>query len=93
MRIPTVHINGTSGSDLLSQVTFASLAVEHAIDKLREAWPNARDYYTQIDEAWGECLNEWNTRLDKLVEVKTELDRVAEGIGRQIPGPDGELPW
>ena len=92
MRIPTVHLNGTNGSDLMGQVTFASLAVDDSIKKLQEAWPNARDYYTQGDEAFGESLNEWNRRLEKLVEVKAELDQVAEGIGAQLT-LRGEVPW
>lgn len=92
MRIPTVHLNGTSGPELLGQVTWASLAVDHAIDKLQAAWPNGRDYYVQDDEAMSECLEEWNARMAKLVEVKKELDQIAEGIGKQLE-EQGVAPW
>lgn len=92
MRIPTVHINGTSGLELFDQVVDVSRAVENAIDKMRDAWPNARDYYVQGGAAWGGCMNEWTTRMGKLVEVKEELDEILEGISGQLE-KQGVDPW
>lgn len=75
MRIPTVHLNGTGGLELFDQVTFASLAVGHAIDKLQAAWPNARDYYVQEGMAWKETIYEWGSRADRLIESRGSWSR------------------
>lgn len=92
MRIPTIHINGTNGLELFDQVTFASLAVEYAMTKLRDAWPNSRDYYVQGNKAWGECINEWQARIDKLEEVRKGLEDIAEAIAKQLEH-QGVNPW
>ena len=47
MRIPTVHLNGTSQSELQAGVETALQAVEFAREKLRGMYPNGRDYYPQ----------------------------------------------
>lgn len=45
MRIPTVHMNGTSPEDLLEQLVRAHQAVAGALEALDAASPNGRDYY------------------------------------------------
>ena len=92
MRIPTAHLNGTNGLELFDQICDVSRAVENAIEKLQDAWPKARDYYTQKDKAWGECMDEWTARMGKLVEVKEELDEILEGITKQLE-KQGVDPW
>ena len=93
MRIPTVHINGTDGLELFDQMTFASLAVEHAMCKLREAWPNARDYYVQDGgDPVGDVIGEWRARVSKLSAVKEELVEIMEGITKQLKAR-GADPW
>lgn len=92
MRIPTVHLNGTSGPELFYQVVYASRAMENAIEKLQDAWPNGRDYYIQGNAAWRKCMDEWTARMGKLVEVKEELDEILEGISGQLE-KQGVNPW
>jgi hypothetical protein len=51
MLIPTVHLNGTSGEDLLDQYGSAVEAVREAIDAVCDTGPNARDYYVHGADA------------------------------------------
>lgn len=84
MRIPTVHMNGTGGDDLLDQVTEAAQAIGTAVTKLRAAWPNGRDYYIQGESATKEAMHEWWLRVEKLHEVRSDLETIAEGIAQQL---------
>ena len=92
MRIPTVHINGTDGLELFDQVVYASRAVENAIDKMRDAWPNARDYYVQGDEVMSEAVREWSARTEKLNEVHMDLGVIVVAIEKQLE-KRGVDPW
>ena len=91
MRIPTVHMNGTGAEALVEQVIEAAHAVDHAIDKLRDAWPNGRDYYVQGDSALREAQAEWQARTDKLIGVKKELEQIMLGIDKQDSTPIDKL--
>ena len=84
MQIPTVHLNGTGGESLLKQVTEAGDAVNNAIEKLRAAWPNGRDYYVQGENATKEAMHEWWVRTEKLHEVRSELEAIAHGVAEQM---------
>lgn len=76
--IPTIHLNGTSGRDLLDQHTDAMSAIADAIEKLPH--PNGRDYYPQgpraIDEAIAQT-RDWAQRLDG---IRKEIEAVAMGF-------------
>lgn len=91
MRIPTVHMNGTGAETLLEQTTEAARAVDEAIDKIRAAWPNGRDYYVQGDNALREAQAEWQARVDKLMGVKKELEQIMLGIDAQDSTPIDKL--
>jgi hypothetical protein len=73
MRLPTIHINGTSAKDLTEGYLTAYRAVGDAIDAVAKAGPNGRDYYPQGGEAIQEACNEHRARLVKLSEVQNEL--------------------
>lgn len=47
MRVPTVHLNGTSKGELLDQAHRAARAVANAITAVMQAAPNGRDFYVQ----------------------------------------------
>jgi len=82
--VPSVHLNGTSGDELLEQVTEASTAVRAAIRALDRAAPNARDYYVQGDDAFERARAEHAARYAKLQDVAAELYAIAEDISDQI---------
>lgn len=77
MKLPTIHRNGTPRDRLLEQVTEARQAVFDAMEKLKEASPNARDYYPQGERAFVEAQDEWRERYWKLQVVWNELGEIA----------------
>lgn len=82
---PTIHPNGTSGADLLSQTVDAILALSGAIHALRAAGPNGRDYYVQQDvTAFAQAQQQHEDRLKKLTEVQADLVAISEAIHTQM---------
>jgi hypothetical protein len=80
MTLPTVHLNGTSGDDLLLANREARRAVRVAYDALRETAPHGRDYYPQGDDAIQHAVDEYRSRLAALQGVMTELDAIARHL-------------
>lgn len=78
LTMPTIHLNGTSRSELLEQQVVAIDAVRKAIDALQQASPNGRDYYVQGGHAFTAAREEHTSRLSRLVEVRKELEEIAE---------------
>lgn len=71
MVFPTLHLNGTSGADLLSQTTDAMIALSDAIKALQSAGPNGRDYYIQQDvTAFTQAQQQHGDRIAKLEAVR-----------------------
>jgi ABC-type transporter Mla subunit MlaD len=81
---PLVHMNGTSGKDLLQQVTDAGRALGKAQRALDEAAPNARDYYPRGDAAFREAVAQHQDRAERLRSVHKELEQIAEAIADQM---------
>lgn len=84
MIVPTVHLNGTSGSELLKNVTDAKEALHEAREKLARTSPNGRDYYVQGNTALLSASMEYSVREAKLREVFEELEVIQLAIVDQI---------
>tara|TARA_R110000868_G_C10772357_1_gene754803 strand:+ start:156 stop:578 length:423 start_codon:yes stop_codon:yes gene_type:complete len=85
MMFPTIHLNGTSGADLLSQTVDAMLALSDAIKALRAAGPNGRDYYVQQDvTAFAQAQQQHWDRIAKLEAVLADLVAISESIHAQM---------
>jgi hypothetical protein len=80
LTLPAIHLNGTSADDLLEDQCSAMSAISKAIDVLHRTGPNARDYYTQGPEHFRKAQAEHNARINKLQEVKAEIEQIAEHI-------------
>jgi hypothetical protein len=80
IRLPTIHLNGTSKAALLDGYLDAVSAVFAATEALSEAAPNARDYYPQGDDAFKQAQDEHNARMMKLNSVLFELQQLAEHV-------------
>jgi len=78
--VPAIHLNGTSGDELLNAIDRADSALRGAYDELRKCAPNARDYYVYAAGAYGKAVDEHNARLRKLHDVMDELQAIAWGI-------------
>ena len=80
LSVPTVHLNGTSQTELLTQLTTAADAVRDAITAVQKACPNGRDYYPQGRDATQEALRQHDNRLRCMADVLCELVEIAEAV-------------
>lgn len=80
MMVPTIHLNGTSKERLLDALEEAYAAIHTAIEKLGETAPNGRDYYPQGPDALFKAQEEHFARMQKLEDVRRELQELAEAI-------------
>lgn len=83
LRIPTVHLNGTSKNQLLEQLCSAIDAVHAAGRALANAAPNGRDYYTQSGDAIREATQQHEERMTKLRSVADDLEQIALAVSDQ----------
>jgi phosphoribosylformylglycinamidine (FGAM) synthase-like enzyme len=77
LKIPTVHLNGTSKRALIDGYADAALAIDEAARKLAAAAPNGRDYYVQEPGAINIAMDQHEARMRKLREVRDELEAIA----------------
>jgi hypothetical protein len=85
MKIPTVHLNGTSLDDLLDLHWTARSAVMQAIDAVQKAAPHGRDFYPQDRHAFLIASGEHTERLRKLESVKQDLDVIIGALTNRRP--------
>jgi ABC-type transporter Mla subunit MlaD len=81
--IPTVHLNGTSADELVEQLCAVSNKLVDAIYALRGAAPNGRDFYPQGPDALNKAIAEHSARVTKLLDLKAEIDTLAEKVADQ----------
>ena len=74
MRFPSIHLNGTSKRELISQLNEASHALNNAYSALKQAAPHGRDYYPQGPTALETAITEHMDRLRRLDAIKEEID-------------------
>ena len=85
MYFPTIHLNGTSAADLLSQLIGASNALGDAITKMQAAAPNGRDYDgVQAPGALSIAVTEYSNRVKGVDYIKAEIDMMVSNISDQI---------
>lgn len=83
LEIPTVHLNGTSKERLLEAIEEAYAKINEAVEALTQTAPNGRDYYVKGPDALYRATDQHSTRMGHLLQVKKELEELAEGIDRQ----------
>jgi len=84
MVVPTVHLNGTSGQDLLDQNKEVAGYLRVGLTAMFEAAPNARDYYVQGGNAYREARREYVDRCERVKAVLAEVDAIIEKIEEQV---------
>ena len=77
---PTVHLNGTSKSELALTLEIAAQAIRSAEMALGQTAPNGRDYYPQGDRVIYKAQDEHLSRLRRLVSVREELELLREHL-------------
>lgn len=70
---PTIHLNGTSAKELWAGYEAAYDAVRAAQEAIGKIEFNARDYYVQSPNAWGQARDARNEQLQALAQVEEYL--------------------
>jgi hypothetical protein len=86
--VPTVHMNGTSASELLRQLDEAVAAVRQAIDCTLNAEPNSRDYYVQPGGP-RIVMHQHRVRVELLGKVLKELTEMRDHVQAVIDFKEG----
>ena len=73
MRVPTIHINGTSAIALSEQYEHAYRMLGAAIEAVQQTVPNGRDYYPQGDMAYVEARDEYRARMQQLESIRADM--------------------
>ena len=82
---PIIHMNGTSKRALIDQLCTAYRAVQDAMDALRQASPNGRDFYPEPGRL-QKAEAQHRARQERLQAVLESLEAEAEAIDREYPG-------
>jgi hypothetical protein len=78
---PSIHMNGSDADTLFESYAEAAASVRKALKAMEDASPNARDYYVQGADAYGQAVKQHVARADKLLEVQKEIFEILESIG------------
>jgi hypothetical protein len=78
--IPTVHLNGTSFTDLRDGYAAAYDAIDKAIDALAKAELNGRDFYPQGPDAYYHARKERDQAFYRLHAVYDYVGEMLAGI-------------
>jgi len=73
MRLPTIHLNGTSRQYLHEEALAAHRALSAAVDALAAMTVHARDYYPQGADAYAEAAREHRERIERVRQVLVEV--------------------
>jgi len=84
--VPTVHMNGTGGAELLDDVTNNLTAINRALAALNATPPHQRDYYVNDpDESKYRLAREQHiNRIARLQDIAKEYELIAENICDQM---------
>lgn len=81
MVVPSVHLNGTSKDELITQLVAVDHAIEKAIAAIRRAMPHNRDYYVQPDPDAGiKARMAFDDRLITLSQLRADFSELCYAI-------------
>ena len=80
MRVPTIHLNGTSKAVLLVDYQRAADALMDARNAVAACAPNGRDYYPQGSNAIVDAMQEHADRARRIAEIRTEIVEIMAAI-------------
>ncbi len=83
MRVPTIHLNGTSGSTLMDEYLAAYEALVKARDAVLTITVHGRDYYVQKDNPIQEAIREKYDMVEVLNDKMKEIADVLIAIDDQ----------
>lgn len=91
MRVPTIHVNGTSGEHL--RVEWGTIAAQAMLlrEMLEKAPVNARDYYPQGPNAYDGAYKELLSMVYAVRNVERELNELVFNIQNEMDAYAGRM--
>lgn len=86
MRLPTIHLNGTSREYLFEEAVSTAGALRGAITALEAMTVNARDYYPQGPDAYPEAAREHWERIERVRGVLNEVYALLDSLDEAKEG-------
>lgn len=83
MQFPRIHLNGSSADGLKAPIREAYSAIGMAIEKMTAVSPHNRDYYVISADAGNVAHAEHRERVQKLTDVRRDLETIYLEIERQ----------
>lgn len=81
MMVPTIHLNGNRGDQLIEELCDVRQKIEDAHKALRSAdYIHGRNWYPQGDEAIRQAREEHESRLQRIASVALEIYELTEKI-------------
>lgn len=80
MMVPTLHLNGTSRTELLNEQLNVLQALRLARAAMIAASPNGRDYYPQGKGAFEKAQDEHTDRVRAIEDVLAKVEALAMAI-------------
>lgn len=84
--VPTVHINGTSKTQLVADLEAAHKALKAARAALGNAMPLACDYWPQGKDAHGAAVAQMGARIERLLAIEREIATILRAVCEQRGG-------
>ena len=86
MRVPTMHLNGTSAQVLVDDAAAAVGDAERLLRQLYRIAPHGRDFYPQGPQALKEAAEEHRTLIEKVEMILAELREYRFALVSQMNG-------
>lgn len=83
--LPVAHINGTNRDALIEQLCAVYSALGDALDTLRQAAPNGRDYYPAGAVLMEAAQRQHDRRARMLADLRDELEAQVAAIEDRNP--------
>ena len=77
---PRIHLRGTSKAVLSDDYITACDKLRQALEALKTAAPNARDYYPIGPDAFTDASREQGERYQKIRDVLADMEALAEHV-------------
>ena len=84
LKVPTIHLNGSDGEKLVGTLLHTIYTLNKAIESLQETAPHGRDYYPQGDDVIRVAIEEYRSRLSRLMSVDKELKEIIFAVQEQL---------
>lgn len=84
LAVPTVHLNGTHGQDLVEQQKKVWHAAKALQDALCEAAPHGRDYYVQPGPALQIARGQNDDRIAAVQKILGETEAILDSLWHQV---------